>query len=423
MKKKYWLASLILVGVVFVVGCSNSNKQSQKNNSQKEIVIASWDTAADALKEAGELYMKEHPDIKITVTPSDQQLQKVTPNLISGKGAPDIIHTQARDFSGVLAKFPDAFLDISSEVSDIKNDFTESAWNNTYDKEGNIFAMPWDIGPAAVYYRTDYFESAGITAEDIKTWDDFIKAGEKFKKEYPDMMFTSDGGPNDYDKYQIFLNQLGGSFIKDDKIDMLSPESVKSFEMIQKMFDVGIMESDQGDVNSFTNGELATIINPVWFAGHIESKVPDQKGKWKVMPLPAFEENGNTHSNLGGGTLAITRQSELASESLDFLKFCLTTIEGQDIMMSKGLFPSYKPYYESEEFKKENEYFGMQLNSFFGELTTNVPSIEYGTIMPDTYTPLEDASAEIKSGSDVKKTLETLVDKVSSLTSVSVNQY
>lgn len=422
--KKIILVLGTVVTLMSLAACSIGNQETGKNASgKKEIVITSWDTAADALKECATEYMKKHKDIKITVQPSDAQLQKVTPNLISGKGAPDIIHTQARDFSGVLAKFPDQFLDITDKVADIKGDFTDAAWDSTYANDGSIHAMPWDIGPTAIYYRTDYFEKAGIDPASIKTWDDFIAAGKKFKQALPDVMFTSDGSPTDYDHYQIFLNQLGGSFIKDGKIDMESPASIQAFEMIQKMFKAGIMETDEGDINSFTNGKLGCIINPVWFAGHIESKVADEAGKWKVIAMPSFEEGGNTHANLGGGTLAITTQSKNPDEALDFLKYCLTTTKGQDVMMSKGLFPSYTPYYETAEFKKENEYFGMPLNAFFGELTTDVPEIEYGTIMPDTYTPLGNACADIKNGKDVKKTAADCADKISEATKVEINKY
>ncbi len=404
-----------------MAGCGKGGN-SDNSSGKKEIVISSWDTAGDALKENAKAYMKENKDVKITIIPSDAGLQKVIPNLISGKGAPDIIHTQARDFSGVLAKFQGQFLDITDDVKDIKADFVSAAWNNT-ESDGKIYAMPWDIGPTALYYRTDYFEQAGIKAEDIKTWDQFIQAGIELQKKLPNVKFTRDSGPTDYDHYQIFLNQLGGSFMKDNKIDLLSPESIKAFELIQKMYSSDIIESDSGDVNRFTKGEVACVINPVWFAGHIESKVPDEAGKWKVMELPAFEEGGNTHVNLGGGVLAVTTQSKNPAVALDFLKYCLATNEGENVMMTKGLFPSYIPYYDTEEFKQENNYFGLPLNTFFSRLTTDVPKIEYGTIMLDTYTPLGDACAEIKKGKNVEDTAEKCAKTVSEATGVKINTY
>lgn len=419
MKKRYVSLALIVCCLLFV-GCGKGAKEGKAKN--KELVISSWDTAGDALKENADAYMKEHQDVKITVIPSDAGLQKVIPNLISGKGAPDIIHTQARDFSGVLAKFEGQFLDITEEVQDIKADFVDAAWGNT-EADGKIFAMPWDIGPTAVYYRSDYFDEAGIKPAEIKTWDQFIDAGIALQKKMPDIKFTRDGGLTDYDHYQIFLNQLSGNFVKDGKIDLLSPESIKAFELIQKMYDSNIIEADTGDVNRFTNGEVACVINPVWFAGHIETKVPDEAGKWKVMELPAFEAGGNTNVNLGGGTLAITTQSKEPELALDFLKYCLATTEGQDVMMAKGLFPSYTPYYETAEFKKDNSYFEMPINTFFSELTATIPDMANGNIMLDTYTPLGDACSDIKQGKDVLKTAETCAKTVSEATGVEINQY
>ncbi|WP_156099104.1 extracellular solute-binding protein, partial [Anoxybacillus sp. KU2-6(11)] len=45
--------------------------------------------------------------------------------------------------------------------------------------DGKFYAMPFDAGPTGMFYRTDLFEKAGIKAEDIETWDDFLAAAKK----------------------------------------------------------------------------------------------------------------------------------------------------------------------------------------------------------------------------------------------------
>ena len=41
--------------------------------------------------------------------------------------------------------------------------------------------MPFEVGEVAFYYNKELFEKAGVKAEDIKTWDDFLAAVKKLK--------------------------------------------------------------------------------------------------------------------------------------------------------------------------------------------------------------------------------------------------
>ena len=43
-----------------------------------------------------------------------------------------------------------------------------------------MYGIPFDSGVAAVFYRTDYIEEAGYTAEDMQdlTWDKYIEIGQ-----------------------------------------------------------------------------------------------------------------------------------------------------------------------------------------------------------------------------------------------------
>ena len=36
--------------------------------------------------------------------------------------------------------------------------------------------MPFEVGEVVFYYNKKLFEKAGVKAEDIKTWDDFLDA-------------------------------------------------------------------------------------------------------------------------------------------------------------------------------------------------------------------------------------------------------
>ena len=47
--------------------------------------------------------------------------------------------------------------------------------------DGKVVGVPFEVGEVAFYYNKKLFEKAGVKAEDIKTWDDFLGAVKKLK--------------------------------------------------------------------------------------------------------------------------------------------------------------------------------------------------------------------------------------------------
>jgi lactose/L-arabinose transport system substrate-binding protein len=416
-----WL-SILLVLTVFLTACSSGkDKKASSTEGKATITVASWNAAADALTEQIEGFNKKYPDIKVEVLHTDTGYSKVTPALAAGTGAPDIIQTQARDFPAFLQKFPDQFVDITDETKKYKDDFIESSWKSVT-QDQKIYAIPWDVGPTALYYRIDLFEKAGIDVESIKTWDDYIEAGKKLKETFPDTAMTL--YTDDFNLYEIFLNQLGGSYVKDGKINVNSPESEKALLLQKKMKDEGIainVHDGNGRIPALTNDKVASVILPVWYAGTLSHSVEKQAGKWGIVPIPAFEVGGNTQANLGGSVLAVSKQSKNVDAAFKFIEYVLTTDEGQKIMLKYGLFPSYTPFYKSEAFNSKDEYFGMELYPFFAKQTTTIKGMEYGPIMLDATKPLKDMIDGVLAGNDVKKMMGTTADSISKSTKLKVN--
>ena len=85
---------------------------------------------------------------------------------------------EGEQVSGYASKYPEGFAELSDIVS--SDDFLPVKMGEVTIND-KIVGFPWDAGPVAVFYRTDYFEQAGVNAEDIQTWDDFIEAGKKIE--------------------------------------------------------------------------------------------------------------------------------------------------------------------------------------------------------------------------------------------------
>lgn len=432
----------LLVGIIGVflllllVACSESDGDTESSTPETgdsgglsgEITLASWAAAADSMEETAEAFMAENPDTTIKIIRVGHDYQSVIPTLTAGTGAPDIVHVEQRDFQTFLRQFDGQFVDLTAEIGEREDEFAETAWK-AVENDGKVYGIPWDLGPAAVWYRNDYYEEAGIDAESIKTWDDFIEAGKKLQDSLDgvhmlvDDIVGSDPNPS---TWMILMNQLGGRHLDGDgKIDFANDPNIKAMEMVKRFKDEGIvLHAGNWDelVQVISNGDAASVIRPVWLAGTISAQAGDQAGLWNVMPLPAFEEGGPNQANLGGGVLAITEQSENKELALEFLKFALLTNEGQDIQLKYGLFPSWQPYYESEGFQKEDEYFGFKLSEFFGSVSMEIPPLEYGPYYMDFHNELLNAYGNVMNNQmNAKEALENAENRSASSTGLEVS--
>lgn len=405
------LLSVVMVLSMFTACATNDNNEATDDNETEtteeltgEIEVASWAAAADSLEEAAEKFMEENPNATINIRRVGHDYSSITPPLTAGVGAPDIVHVEQRDFQTFLRQFEGQFVDLTDKMGDRKDEFAEIAWQAA-EKDGQVWAVPWDIGPAAVWYRSDYFEEAGIDPDAIKTWDDYIEAGKTLQEKLDGVnmvAFDATGSDPNPSTWMILMNQLGGKYNDEDgKINFTNEENIKAMEMVKKFKDEGIVfDAANWDalMQAISNGDTASIILPVWLAGNIKGNAPDQEGLWSVMPLPAFEEGGPHQANLGGGVLAITTQSENPDLAWAFIEYSLLTEEGQDIQMKYGLFPSWQPYYEMEGFQEEDEYFGIKLADFFGSVSMDIPELDFGPYYMDFHSNLRDAYGNTLNG-------------------------
>ena len=80
---------------------------------------------------------------------------------------------QAQDKAGFLK-------DITKDVASWESELSPTAVD-AFKVDGKTVGVPFEVGEVAFYYNKKLFEKAGVKAEDIKTWDDFLGAVKKLK--------------------------------------------------------------------------------------------------------------------------------------------------------------------------------------------------------------------------------------------------
>ena len=379
-------AAVAAAAMLALTACGGGGSSASAESDGNTVTVWAWDVALKQLQAASEKFKETHPDVEFVFEEmgTDQIYTKLATTLSTGKGLADVILLEGEQVSGYATKYPEGF----AELSDIVNeeDFLDVKIGEV-SANGKIVGFPWDAGPVALFYRRDYFEQAGVNAEDIKTWDDFIEAGTKVME-----TCTTPSGepvkmlpiaPNGSNFWKLILTENGGSFFDAEGNTVVnSPEALEAMEMAKKIYDSGIAQNytDWAEYEGVVvNESVATIPEAVWMIGTIKDKGPDQSGKWGVIDLPAFPGKEPAGSTNGGSDIVIPATSASLDVAKEFVQFALTDQQLQvDGFVNYGLFPSYIPSYEDPTFSEADEFFGGQeIYETFIKLGQTVPSVNY----------------------------------------------
>ncbi len=383
---------LSAAGLAGLAGCGTGD-QSGPDGSNGDMASSatawSWDVAAKALDTVDEPYEEEHGgDITVEQFGRSNMKDKFRSRVLSGSGAPAVATMESVDAAAWVDT--GGLREIGDWIDDagIRDEFVSGKWG-PLTKDGGTYALPWDVGPVAAFYRNDVADEHGLDMDGIETWDEFIAEGEKL----PDDVAMLNLPPNDYDGvWRMMFRQLGGlPFTDSGAVNINSEKSLRVARQMKEAHDAGITSSVASWSSEWfsraSEGTITTILSGAWLEGTLKSEVGDTAGKWRVMRPPAYESGGNRATNWGGSNLIIADQvSEAkARRGWDYMQFALGTKEQQVTMYEEyGLFPAYKPAYESDVFDQGSEFLGGQAaGRLFAEIAPNIPTYKYTTDTPE----------------------------------------
>jgi lactose/L-arabinose transport system substrate-binding protein len=349
---------------------------------QGAIDVWGWNIAAKSLRSLTPAFQNRYPRVHVNVEMSGANMQtRFLLSLSAGTGAPDVMQLQAYESPRYMAT--GRMSDLTAAAAKYQKQFPPSSWANCV-HEGRVYAVPWDIGPCAVFYKRDTFRKYGIDPEQIETWDDFIAAGKRIREQSngrTKMMPLSTGDPIPI--YEMLLQQVGGQvFDAQGRIAVDSPESRRVLELIRRLLDSGICAAVDQFSHEWLAGLNAETIagypGAAWQGGTIKDTTGQYisgRANWGVFRLPAFERGGLRTSNLGGSVLVIPDQCPNKEAAWAFVEYALCTREGQVAQyVHFDLFPAYLPALEDPCFQQPDPYYGDQrVRALFADAVKGIP--------------------------------------------------
>ena len=340
---------LIILGVILIVlvillivilqsdVSNNPDNQDSDNTPVTNVELTYWGLwePPSVMQPIIDAYEAENPGV--TILYSQQAFTNYEGRLYtrleqaatSTEPAPDIFrinNTWTSKYYRYLSPLPSTVMDDMT----YSETFYPTAQSDFTAKDGNIYAMPWEIDGLSVFYNKQLLSSAGVS-EPPTDWDSFIELAQELTTKNDSGQISSSGlaiGTADNITHSAdilsYLMLLNGADIIDSTYtttDLTSTEALTATG-IYVNFSQGedaLWTTDlANDLEMFYSGKLAMMFAPSWRAFDIIQSAPNIE--FGIAPLPQLTNNNPIYYSMYWGD-AVSSTCESPAVAWDFIKY------------------------------------------------------------------------------------------------------
>lgn len=343
-------ASAVMMLAVFTACTGNSSNSSNASGSKEAITLkfAYWDNPDTSEDMMTKLYGEGIKDFNSSIGADNAltiEYLYIASNdygaKISAMGAAGNLPDTMMQQPGTKTK-DYAAAGYLTAMNDYLN--ADSAWKSSFQAgmadqltfDGKQWAIPIQFAASCMFFNTELFTQAGVNADDIKTWDNFITACDTLKSKgiTPLAMGCKDGWTVSLFTGQIVQRLVGTDIfynIRDLKADSTFSTDVfyKAGDMTMDLINKGyVQDSYAGDGADqqyavIKAGEAAMLCQGSWAIGSLNADDSTVKGKMGVFPFPSVAGGtGDTGKWMGKtDNIAISRDCKDKDRALLWVKY------------------------------------------------------------------------------------------------------
>lgn len=399
------LVSVLAISMIAMLfmGCGNGNgaagvTEEDFENPSGRVVVGGWPLGDDGLRAAEGLFNEQFPDVEVEYEfmGFDDFRQLLLTGFAAGTELPDVVMIEG-GWIGEMRE-TQALVDLSQAPFDgrrLRDDFVQHRWVLGESSDGRLTAIPWDIGPATLFYRADFFEEAGLPSEpaDVEamfsTWDGFLEAAEAIHVPGERWMIANAADM----LFWLFMNRDYYNERLELLIDRpLLLETIQAaITMRENGWDMNVSMWSNEAETAFNEGGLAAVVSGAWYGASLKTRLsPDNAGAWRLARVPG----GLPDSNWGGSFVGIPQQSENKAAAWAYIEFVFHNPDAQNAMFEAvDYFPALLTAFDNDEVFGYNDPFfgGQQVRLLWADIARNTPVSHYTMIDGYTEGALQDA--------------------------------
>jgi len=399
-----------------LAACSSSPSSTPSSSGPVTLTWWTWTTNPQNVISNFE---KSHPGIKIAMPPDygsgSTFYPKLTTALAGGTG-PCVTQIEYDHLPQYLAQHD--LTPITQYVSSYKSDFPAWVWNQV-SQNGQVYAMPEDIGPMALMYQPSVLSKFHLPVP--ATWAQFASDAVALHKADPSMYLTY-FAPNDGDEMEALWWQAGAFPYQvesngDWKINVNGPIEQKVMQYWGKLVSEGAVAVDQDFEADWGHhiGEdrYAAMVGAGWSPSYmVDAYLPaGSTQQWAITQMPQWTAGGHASANWGGSTNAVTKDcpSDKVQDAALFAAYINTAKSGLAVDEKpatpsgggRGLFPAALARGSVPEFSATVPHFAGDVNAQYSAYAANVPvKFEWDPFDSELTTILTDEMGKAAAGTE-----------------------
>ncbi len=282
-------------------------------------------------------YEAEHKGVKVEFKYLENEAfkAKLPTMLQSDDSRPSLFYSWGGGVMDAQAKA--GFLkDITADIASTEANLSPTAVD-AFKVDGKVVGVPWETGEVTFFYNKKLFEKAGVKAEDIKTWDDFLGAVKKLKAAgiTPLGVGAGDKWPMHF-YYSYLVMRIGGEHaLTDAKAGkdggFKNATFVEAGKRLRELvaldpFQPGYLSTKHAEsAGLFGDGKVAIDLMGEWLLGMQGPSSTSGKGLAPedigMLSFPVLPGGKGKATDTLGGVHAWLVTKTAPPEAVDFLKF------------------------------------------------------------------------------------------------------
>jgi len=335
--------------------------------AQQVLTVAAFPAVDEIVRSAIPAWKRQYPNVEIKVVSrqfSDHHTAMTTA-LSTSSYLPDVMALEV----GYVGRFAQGsgLENLSAapyNIQSSKSRYVAYAYNQGTNSKGEVVAVPSDIAPGTLLYRSDILEKAGVKPEDLtSSWDAYVSSGVKIKASTGAYLLAHARDIKDIIIRTGIKPGEGLYFGEDNRVLVNSARFERGFKLAQQVrnqkLDARVNAWSNEWSEGFKRGALTTQLTGAWLAGHLNNWLaPDTKGKWRASDLPE-----GVSAAFGGAFLAIPKGAAAANKPMAWELIKLLT-QTRDLQLaafkSQDAFPALLEAHSDPFFDQPIEFLGGQ---------------------------------------------------------------
>ncbi|MFE7845869.1 ABC transporter substrate-binding protein [Microbacterium sp. NPDC057407] len=407
--------ALLTAGALVVAGCSASGGDSgggtdagacEPAGEDVTLTFTSW---IPGIEDAVDIWNEANPDIQVEVQTGPSGNAGTYQNFfnqLEAGNAPDLGQIEYDALPNFRVQDGLENLAACEDVVAAGDQFVDWTWGQvTLGTEDEVYGIPQDSGPMALFYRSDLFEQNGI--EVPTTWDEYREAAVQIRELGG---YITNFSQTDINQFAGFVWQAGGQWFANDgeawTVELTDETSTKVADYWQDLIENDLVSTypawtDEWN-NAYNSGEVWTWNSAVWGANSIASGAPDTAGNWRVAQGPQWEAGEAAAGNWGGSSIAVFKGTDHLYEAAKFALWLNTSEEAlTSLNETAAIYPATTAGLQLPALQEGVEFYGDQaIYEVFAEAAGEVnPDFVWGPTMTQTYADVSDGFKAAVSGS------------------------